>query len=98
MGDLVHLLPEPEGAAELEGGDRADKVHTALAELTEERVVRWDLDGEAGRVEELLAGRFGPVRVTAEDTRGLLNTEPGDRGEGHVVVNELPPLHYVVRF
>ena len=50
VGDLVHLLPVPEAAAQLGPGHGPDKVHTSLSVSREEGVILRDLDWETLRM------------------------------------------------
>ena len=77
MGDLVHLLPVSEGAAELGGGHGPHEVHTPLTVFREKRVISRDLYGETLGVKDELTDRGGPVLLAALDSRGVLVREPG---------------------
>ena len=77
VGDLVHLLPEPEAAAELRRRHGPHEVHAPLSVLHEEGVILRDLDGETLGVEDKLGDGTGAVRFAALDTRGVGVTEPG---------------------
>ena len=76
VGDLVHLLPIPEAAAELGRRHGPDKVHAPLSVLHEEGVILRDLDRETLGVEDELGDGTGAVRFAALDTRGVGVTEP----------------------
>ena len=65
--------------------------------LHEEWIVLGDLDGEALGVEVELVVGAGAVSLTALDPSSSLPGESEQRCVGDVVVDELPPLHHVVR-
>ena len=96
VSDLVHLLPVPEGAAELRSRHGPHKVHTSLSVFTEERIVLRDLDWETLRVENQLADRSFSIGIAALDTSRVRVAQSEEGSVGDVVVHELSPLHHVV--